>query len=250
MLTIAYEAPIRGQVSVIKGQPATIDELSKLTGTPVETVAELVAELDRNGVFSRTRTGVIFSRRMINDAKKADKAKINGRKGGNPTLSKQKANGQSVNLPLKPSRARHLEARSQRREEREEDPCSGGNPDPRARRPETVTAAASDFHSRALAAAGVDATRDVTGKWHSSTQIWTAERWRTDLGLTADEVCAVLASTVARHRNGPIGTLAYFDGAMQDAAGRKQAEPLRPVVPPPKSDAFADRLAAWGIPSE
>jgi hypothetical protein len=89
MLCIAAEHD--GYVAV--NDEALDDEaLASIVGKPVEQVSECVAELERRGVFSRDRRGVVFSRRMINDRKRRDKAKEWGRKGGNPTLRKQREN--------------------------------------------------------------------------------------------------------------------------------------------------------------
>jgi uncharacterized protein YdaU (DUF1376 family) len=89
-------------------------------------------------------------------------------------------------------------------------------------------------HEEVLLAAGVDPSKDVTGKWHSSGQIWEAKRWQDDLGLSGPEILAELRGAV----NGkPPGSLAYFTPIMQRAAARKTAPKLVPVEgaaqPPP-----------------
>jgi hypothetical protein len=95
-----------------------------------------------------------------------------------------------------------------------------------------------DFHSKILAEAGIDVTRDTSGKWFSSDQTWRANRWVTDLKLTEAEVIMIIGEVTAKRRNGPPGSLAYFDQAMQEAAGRKQTGQLKPEKsgrPPPGS---------------
>jgi len=52
---------------------------------------ELCRRIESNGVFSRDRRGIIYSRRMVDDARKRRTAAKNGAKGGNPSLLKQKA---------------------------------------------------------------------------------------------------------------------------------------------------------------
>lgn len=79
-----------------------------------------------------------------------------------------------------------------------------------------------------LAAAEIDWTRDVTGKWLGSTQRWHARRWR-ELGLSQKEILGVIAES--RPRGSPPGSLSYFDAAMQRAAGRKSAPPLEAAAP-------------------
>jgi hypothetical protein len=92
--------------------------------------------------------------------------------------------------------------------------------------------ATDDTHARVLAAARIDLSKDVSGKWLSSEQVWRSTRWITDLGLTTDECVAVVAEVTAKRHNGPPGSLAYFDGAMADAARRKAAPPLEPSNAP------------------
>jgi hypothetical protein len=59
-------------------------------------------------VFSRTREGVIYSRRMTRDAKKSAIARKNGKNGGNPTLCNGRGNSDSDNQiltnPVKPQK--------------------------------------------------------------------------------------------------------------------------------------------------
>lgn len=87
MLCIAAAHDPIGYVAVAgKGLDQT--SIARLTGAEECEVASLLGELERNGVFSRDRHGRIYSRRMTRDARKASIARNNGRKGGNPSLSK------------------------------------------------------------------------------------------------------------------------------------------------------------------
>jgi len=88
--------------------------LARLTGAPESEVRSLLGELHRAGVFSRDAKQRIYSRRMIRDARKAAQARKNGKKGGNPSLSKQTGNSGSDNLKVKGGDKPHKpEARSQ-----------------------------------------------------------------------------------------------------------------------------------------
>lgn len=60
--------------------------LARMTGGEIEEVKTLLAELAENDVYSVDRRGVIYSRRQINDGKRAIKNRDNGKKGGNPNL--------------------------------------------------------------------------------------------------------------------------------------------------------------------
>jgi hypothetical protein len=113
MLCIASAHDPIGYVAVA-GRGLDETALARMTGCPESEVADLLGELDRNGVFSRDRTGRIYSRRMVSDAKKASIARKNGKQGGNPSLTKQRGNPSSDNPPDKtPLKTQKPEARSQ-----------------------------------------------------------------------------------------------------------------------------------------
>lgn len=85
MLALMHEADPRGHL-VVSGQRPTDAQLSVLTGCPTDQLPGLIGELDSAGVFSRTSKGVIYSRRMTRDEKRARNARRNGKTGGNPKL--------------------------------------------------------------------------------------------------------------------------------------------------------------------
>lgn len=100
MLCIAAEADPTGYVTV-NGRPLGVTDIARLAGVTETECESLLAELDRNGVFSRDRKGAIYSRRMVRDAKTAKKNRENGKKGGNPSIGKDKANSEWDNPPVK-----------------------------------------------------------------------------------------------------------------------------------------------------
>lgn len=95
-----------------------------------------------------------------------------------------------------------------------------------------------------LEVAGIDWRKDVTGKWFGSAPRWTVDRWRA-LDLSQAEILIILAES--RPKGQPPGSLAYFDQAMQRAAGRKQADPLAPIAATkrPEDSAAAKKRASW-----
>ena len=101
MLTLMHEAQPYGHL-LISGNAPTDAQLGVLVGAPPAQIPDLLRELETAGVFSRTRAGVIYSRRMTRDEKRAQTAKKNGEKGGNPTLRKTTRNWDRVNPPEKP----------------------------------------------------------------------------------------------------------------------------------------------------
>ena len=101
MLCIMHESSKPGLL-MVNDNPVTETHLALLTGTPPNQLSELIDELESAGVFSRNRDGVIYSRRMTRDQKRAKMARLNGTKGGNPTLCNERRNQAWVNPPDKP----------------------------------------------------------------------------------------------------------------------------------------------------
>lgn len=96
MICLMHEATPYGHL-LIHGQSPNEAQLASLTGIQVAELSGLVAELERLGVFSRTREGVIYSRKLVRMASKAAIARKNGKNGGNPSLRKETENKPSVN---------------------------------------------------------------------------------------------------------------------------------------------------------
>lgn len=107
MLCIAAEADPTGYVTVNR-RALGVTDIARLAGVTETECEPLLAELDRNGVFSRTRSGAIYSRRLVRDAKKAKTNQKNGKLGGNPSLGKDKGKYQSVNPPDNPDLKPHM----------------------------------------------------------------------------------------------------------------------------------------------
>lgn len=116
MICLMHEATPYGHL-LVYGQTPNVAQLASLTGIPAAELPDLIGELERLGVFSRTREGVIYSRKLVRMEAKAAVARKNGKNGGNPSLRKQTENQASDNqkdkggdIPQKP------EARSQKPE--------------------------------------------------------------------------------------------------------------------------------------
>lgn len=85
MLCLMHDAEPYGHL-LLQGKEVTPKQLATLAGASPNLVQRLIAELEGRGVFSRTREGVIYSRRMVRDLAKRQADAENGRKGGNPAL--------------------------------------------------------------------------------------------------------------------------------------------------------------------
>jgi len=71
MLCIASECEPAGYVAIgTKG--LCVSEIASIAGIDKTLAGTLIAELERNGIFSRTARGTIFSRRMVRERRMAD----------------------------------------------------------------------------------------------------------------------------------------------------------------------------------
>jgi len=73
-LCIMHEAKPYGHL-LVNGQKVEDDTLARMAGVPVDEVRILMSELQQAGVFSLTRKGVVFSRRMTKDFARSQKGK-------------------------------------------------------------------------------------------------------------------------------------------------------------------------------
>lgn len=113
MICLMHEASPYGHL-LVNGHRPTDAQLAVLVGMPPDQLSDCKGELEAAGVFSTTKEGVIYSRKMTRMAKKAATARRNGRKGGNPKLSKESENSALDNLPDKAQdKPQKPEARSQ-----------------------------------------------------------------------------------------------------------------------------------------
>jgi hypothetical protein len=101
---------------LINGKAPTDAQIAVLAGAATSEIAALQSELEQAGVFSRSATGAIYSRRMTDDERKARNARRNGKHGGNPKLCNTKENPASDNLEDKPPDKGSLKLRGQRPE--------------------------------------------------------------------------------------------------------------------------------------
>lgn len=120
MLSIMHEAEPYGELR-INGIPLDIRGLAKVLGEDIEGITADLSELEANGVFSRRKNGVIYSRRMEKDENLRRKNRENGKKGGNPSLRKEREIGASL---IREDKANMPDARSQIPEEEKKEHSS------------------------------------------------------------------------------------------------------------------------------
>ncbi|MBF0892506.1 hypothetical protein HKD28_13970 [Gluconobacter sp. LMG 1744] len=98
MLCLMADADPVGHL-LVNGRSPNMRQLSAVLGCSEREATKLVAELEENGVFSRSEDGTIFSRRMVRDKAISDEAAANGKKGGNPNIigkGKRKVKGEDA----------------------------------------------------------------------------------------------------------------------------------------------------------
>lgn len=89
LLCIAAESTQKGFV-LINGRKPTTEQLALVVGTSSPNMERIVDELLTNGVASRDRRGVLYSRRMVRDTLRREASKKGGQIGGRTTYEKQK----------------------------------------------------------------------------------------------------------------------------------------------------------------
>lgn len=80
LLVTMHEGTPYGHLA-LDGEALSDDEAASLAGIPVREYARLLAELERRKVFSRTESGVIYSRRMVRDEEIRNKRATGGEGG-------------------------------------------------------------------------------------------------------------------------------------------------------------------------
>lgn len=98
-LCVMHEAEPYGHL-VVRGVPLEAPGLASISGASEQTVRSCLHELEEAGALSRNRDGIVYCRRMVRDAKNRERAKIHGKKGGNPAL-KIPVGSNVYELPLK-----------------------------------------------------------------------------------------------------------------------------------------------------
>lgn len=232
ILCICAEADPYGY-ALIGGRPVTPDQLARMTGQPVDAITGLLDELDHNGVFSRDRNGAIYSRRMIRDAAKSAKARTNGAKGGNPSLSYERRNAGPVippdNLPRR-SEVKPHKPESHKPESRNQDIPNGAASSLGSAREDGRYGAAllvlENAKAEALRLWGAEHGEALLG-WQAAT----VAGWLSD-GTEARIVGDALAGLLGRlHAKGkpPPRSLEYFAAAVSETkASTRRALPRAP----------------------
>jgi hypothetical protein len=200
MLCVMHTATPYGHL-LINGSPVSDTQLAMLAGTSSNQITALVGELELAGVFSRTSKGVIYSRRMTRDEKKAVLARKNGKAGGNPNLCNKKG----FPPPDNPPDNSHVngEDKAQKPDSRVQKEKEGGG---------GASAREAGEYVAGKTGLKVQACIDRAAKWIAA-----------GFDVQADIIPTV--DDLVKSAKRPIGSPNYFDGAIR----RHHEERLAPL---------------------
>ena len=116
LLAIMHGCKPYGHLAVNGRSPTAMQIASMVGMTTEDEITILLAELEANGVFSRSGDGLIYSRRQVRDHKTTERDKANGSLGGNPKLK----NGLTGMVKPKKSNGVKGAVKAEKREERRE----------------------------------------------------------------------------------------------------------------------------------
>ena len=131
-LCVMHEAKPYGHL-MLNGTAVEGDTLARMTGVPVDEVSTLINELQQAGVLSKTRKGVIFSRRMTKDHARSLKGTSAANKRWSQASDKGGILGRPIGSPKAFPDAQSPEARLQTEDadaslsERSPDPTTRGS---------------------------------------------------------------------------------------------------------------------------
>ena len=221
LLSIAFNGQPQGYVT-INGRNPTHKEIAAIVGgTREKEVATLIAELEKNGVFSRSEDGTIYSRRMVKDKQAVEIARQHGQRGGNPILKaivnpthkptlKGKLNGtHKPTLILEADAESEAEVVARSRAHARADPfaISGVTRHATDQRPVVNGFYLDGTWRDVIAAASLDANK----RWDLAPLVgWLAA------GIEPDVIVAAIARVAARPTYSPAGSLKFFDGAVRE----------------------------------
>ncbi len=86
MLCLMFESARRGYLVHANGNFVSSAQLARMVGCACDEVDAHLKELEDCGVFSRTKDGIIYNRRMERDERKRQLCVEAGKRGGNPIL--------------------------------------------------------------------------------------------------------------------------------------------------------------------
>jgi hypothetical protein len=203
LISYMHEAEPYGHL-LIEGVSPKTEEIASLVSRPLKEVSAALAELSLRRVFDKTTNGIIYSRRMVRDEKKTNLDKVNGAKGGNPTLIG------GVNPPHKGGDKAQIPDTRVQIDDDEDD----------------ARAKAFKLAAKIGGLCGYPSPQDwppsFCGAPHRI-ETWLGNGWNPDIIMVA------VRETLSKKRDGPPSSVGYFEKAIATAHAR-QAAPLPKVT--------------------
>lgn len=174
-----------------------VSDIARAAGLRKPTAERLIAELERNNVFSRDDRGAIYSRRVVREHRARQSNKANGARGGNPQISAKNAPA-----PVNPHK---LEVKSQ---------------EPEAKESKATEQQAPLLRAVEVMGTTIDALHRKTA-WMAFD--YTFANWLEE-GCDAErDVWPTIAALTAKLGKIP-SSPAYFAGAVRDARDRRRGQ--------------------------
>jgi hypothetical protein len=93
LMCLMHESSRPGFLQTKTGKGYTNQQLSQMVGTDIQTIEICLTEIEANGVSHREEgTGILYSKRMVEDARISKVRREAGKQGGNPKLLNQNSN--------------------------------------------------------------------------------------------------------------------------------------------------------------
>ncbi|WP_201404234.1 hypothetical protein [Kaistia sp. 32K] len=253
-LCLMHEAKPYGHL-LIAGQPVGNDMLSRMVGASLDEVDAMMAELDKAGVLSRTRNGVVYSRRMTKDFQRS---KI-GQKAVERRWSQAIENTEEKSLPNRyPNRSPITQKPEANLEKKA---AAAESPPPQEADPPANAAAAAllefdDLKGRERRRAVTDDA--VALHRRVCAMLGSEHGYRNDLGEVVawlqagygeKEILATIEAVQRRQTFQLPTSLRYFRQAIADSDARKRPEmPARrgAASSEPTPDLWRQQLRQWG----
>lgn len=239
-LCIMHEAKPYGHL-LLNGNPVGDDTLARMAGISVDEAQSLMAELRQAGVFSLTREGVVFSRRMTKDFGKAQKGAKWAKKRWSQVAENSAKSGGPNGSPNGPPSTQKPEARDQR------ESSTATSEQEAPREPVPIASAARRWTrseiDRIEAACREAASIDgLSPCWLECSAIIGLIEAGYD--LEADILPSIRAQT--QRLGKPAGSPKYYvAGIREAAAGRKRLAGERKPGAGPDDDEWRKRLRLW-----
>ena len=220
-LCIMHEARPYGHL-LLNGDPVGDDALARMVGASVDEVRTFMSELQKAGVLSMTRAGVVFSRRMTKDHARAQ----NGAKSVKKRWSQVPENDKEKAVPNRSPNRDPITQKPEARSQKEDVSTSSAGECPPEATPEVAL-------RRKIVAAYGDNIPPDTGY----IAVWMAQGYD-------PIICGAVVEAACQRGKRP-KALKWFDEAIREAHDRRAPPPPPPAKPVAPLDLSKTTVSRW-----